>query len=306
MKVSIITPAYNQQAFIRQCLDSVLAQTHEDWEQIVVDDCSPDRTADIVRSYGDPRIRLHCNASRNGVEDLHRSYNAALALATGEIVAVLEGDDHWPAEKLSKQLPAFEKPSVVLSWGTLMQDFGNPAHANEPTAHRIPRSEFSSDTEWLLLGNSIGAATVMARTDALRQVGGFYQVPGTVYVDYSTWLRLSTLGEFRFVPEVLGYWRQHSGQTTRTKKEAVLWSEIAIVEDFLRSPPLEIAPQIFALHSARVRASLRCRRAMLHHLRGYRMLALGQYLRALPSVPKAERWFVVKAMAKAIIGRSAA
>ena len=114
--VSILTPTYNHQLYIRQCIESVLAQTDERWEQIVLDDGSTDATGAIVSSFKDERVR-YVPQEHTGIEHLADTYNKGLAMARGELIAVLEGDDFWPPDKLERQIPAFADPDVVLSWG---------------------------------------------------------------------------------------------------------------------------------------------------------------------------------------------
>jgi glycosyltransferase involved in cell wall biosynthesis len=116
MLVSIISPTFNQQRYVAQCIESALAQTYPNWEQSFVDDGSTDATREAIASYPDPRIRLialpHC-----GLGALAESYNAALAVASGSLVGILEGDDAWPADKLERQVPLFDDPGTVLGWG---------------------------------------------------------------------------------------------------------------------------------------------------------------------------------------------
>src|SRR5215207_5731916 len=96
-RVSIITPTFQHESFIRTCIKSVLAQENRSWALIVVDDASSDRTVEIVKQYiaQDQRIRLIRHSENYGIARLSDSYNEALALCRGELVAVLEGDDEW-------------------------------------------------------------------------------------------------------------------------------------------------------------------------------------------------------------------
>src|SRR4051812_29758132 len=99
--VSVITPTYNHEKFISACIESVMAQTYTKWEQIIIDDGSTDGTAEIIRSYRDPRIN-YVHQPNQGIEQLAISYNRALEVATGELIGILEGDDTWPDNKLER------------------------------------------------------------------------------------------------------------------------------------------------------------------------------------------------------------
>ena len=124
-KVTGGDPTYQHAAFIGECIRSVLAQTFDDWEMVVVDDGSDDGTADIAESFDDPRIAV-LRRPHEGASGLGRAYASALAVTTAPIVAILEGDDTWPPYKLERQLPLFDRPAVVLSYGAadLIDDHG--------------------------------------------------------------------------------------------------------------------------------------------------------------------------------------
>ena len=114
--VSIITPTYNHEQFIGQCVGSVLAQTYTNWEQIIIDDGSTDNTNEVIKTYNDRRIR-YIYQKNVGIWKLNETYNKALALANGELIAILEGDDFWPPDKLEVQVPFFLNTNVVLAFG---------------------------------------------------------------------------------------------------------------------------------------------------------------------------------------------
>ena len=100
-KVSIIMPSYNSAEFIGRSIDCILAQTYENWELLIVDDCSTDETTAIVSRYQDPRIRLLQNENNSGAA-ISRNYG--LREATGKWIAFLDSDDYWLPEKLEKQI----------------------------------------------------------------------------------------------------------------------------------------------------------------------------------------------------------
>ena len=223
--VSIITPTYNHVPYIGRCIESVVAQTEARWEQIVIDDGSTDGTAEIVSRFTDERIRFVSRPHR-GIAGLGEAYNRALAMARGEVVAILEGDDFWPQDKLELQLPAFEDPDVVLSWGLAVEtDQAGVARRVHPTRRHLRMHQHRSpaDTVRRLLEEScIPACTVVCRTSALRAVGGFHQPDGLPNVDYPTWLQLCRAGRFAPVDRVLGFYRRHDQQVSVTMTKAMM------------------------------------------------------------------------------------
>ena len=148
--VTAIMPTYNHAAFIGQAVESILAQTFGAWELVVVDDGSTDGTPDIARGYRDPRIRV-ITRDHGGLYRLGDLYGAALEWSTAPLLAILEGDDTWPPGKLALQVPDFDDPGVVLSYGAgwLIDEFGcrygqvNPpfpeaGRTNDPSGSILP------------------------------------------------------------------------------------------------------------------------------------------------------------------------
>ena len=99
--VSIIMPSYNTAEYIAESIESVLNQTYENWELIIVDDCSTDNTDEIVQQFDDERIKYHKNKKNSGAAV---SRNRALKLARGKWIAFLDSDDLWLPEKLEMQI----------------------------------------------------------------------------------------------------------------------------------------------------------------------------------------------------------
>lgn len=99
--VSIIMPSYNTAEFISQSIESVLNQTHANWELIIVDDCSEDETEKVVLKFGDKRIKFIKNEKNSGAAITR---NKALREAKGKWIAFLDSDDLWTPDKLEKQI----------------------------------------------------------------------------------------------------------------------------------------------------------------------------------------------------------
>lgn len=224
--ISIITPTYNHESFIRMCLESVLRQTYAHWEQIIVDDGSSDATVAVASSYQDPRIRV-IHQAHQGPFELAGTYNYALRLAKGELIAILEGDDYWPDTKLITLVPSFLDPQVVLAYGEAVDvdSAGKPQPLETYTTRlrkKLPSSILSNQpvgkaTHHMLLAEGrslVSPSSVILRRETLERIGGFQQVPCLPLTDYPTFLELSLLGTFYYSPDIMGFRRRHEHSIT--------------------------------------------------------------------------------------------
>ena len=223
--VSIITPTFNHQSFIGSCIDSVLNQTYEDWEMIIVDDGSSDDTVETALNYAkkDKRIKVFPRANV-GIFQLADTYNFALAQSSGEFVAVLEGDDVWEPDKLELQMKAFEAtPDAILSWGdaeitsTTLDPIG-PTRSGDAGENRTAFDNRPVGTvlNQLYLENFISAVTIVIRRTELDAIGGFQHRENLPLVDYPTLLALAVRGPFAYVGKKLAQWRWHPNQVTKS------------------------------------------------------------------------------------------
>jgi glycosyltransferase involved in cell wall biosynthesis len=224
--VSIITPTYNHERFIAQCIESVLAQTYSNWEQIIIDDGSTDNTAEIVRRYGDPRIR-YFHQDNAGIEALAHSYNRALGIAQGSLVAILEGDDRWPVAKLTDLVPAFLDEDVVLAYGAVADiaasgrwggRLGRSVRKRGGLSKKILFNDpVGSATGYILRADGVDLvppSTVVIRRAALEAIGGFQYYPGLCVTDFPTFAKLSLAGCFYYSTNVMGFRRRHLASAT--------------------------------------------------------------------------------------------
>ena len=219
--LTIITPTYNHQDYIAQCVESVLRQTYSNWEQIIIDDGSTDKTADIVRGYSDRRIRF-IHQPNQGIEALALTYNRALSLAKGEIIAILEGDDAWPPDKLSAQLSAFADERIVLAYGVVKEcaadgTLNNSLSRSVRRRSKLPKTilfncPVGAATRYMLRAESIDLipeSTVLIRRSSLESIGGFQCVQDLCVASFPTFLKLGLVGPFHYAPVALGYRRRH-------------------------------------------------------------------------------------------------
>jgi glycosyltransferase involved in cell wall biosynthesis len=267
--VSIVTPTYNRRDYLAVCIESVLAQTFPNWEQIIVDDGSIDETDRLVGSYRDPRLR-YVFLEHRGIDHLGETYNRGLQAARGEYVAILESDDFWPPDKLSRQIASFQQPGVVLSYGrAALVDATGRTFAITPPPPRNPSIRSNTPPaavlKRLLFHNFIIAATVMIRRQTLEEVGGFLQPSYCQCVDLPTYLAVSLKGTFAYVDARLGFWRRHLGQNTFLNTRQVLLSGCRYAREFFEHarqngalpPELEMLEAEFTRYEARIEEYVR-------------------------------------------------
>ena len=201
-KFSVVIPTYNQADYLKVALRSVLDQTYQDYEVIVVNNYSTDHTLDVIRDAGDPRVQV-INFHNQGVIGAGR--NVGIRASRGTYVAFLDSDDTWYPNKLERASEVIEADPVaglICHDQDLVRD-GRPAGA----AQIGPPVGFKGNMhDYLLLrGNCVStSASVVARRH-LEEVGLFSEDPAHITVeDYDLWLKLSTVCRFHFIPEVLG------------------------------------------------------------------------------------------------------
>lgn len=116
--VSVIMPSFNTGKYIKQSIESVMAQTYQNWELLIVDDCSTDNTDDIIASISDERIRYYKNEHNSGAAV---SRNRALREAKGKWIAFLDSDDLWMPDKLEKQIAFMERNGFHFSYTNYLE-----------------------------------------------------------------------------------------------------------------------------------------------------------------------------------------
>jgi glycosyltransferase involved in cell wall biosynthesis len=200
--VSVIIPAYNGQAYIREAIESALAQTYRPIEVLVVDDGSPIDMAGSVSGFG-PEVKYL--RQENGGTAAARNFG--WRSARGEYIALLDQDDLWLPGKLEKQIPLFaEDPAIGLVAGW-MEVFDTLT--GEPKGTYEPRAEMTVHD---MLGHELPPVqTMIFRRSALEKIGGFDEtMKGTD--DWDINIRIAA--EFRVVAvqEILGRARMHEGQ----------------------------------------------------------------------------------------------
>ncbi|WP_286921292.1 glycosyltransferase family 2 protein [Marinobacter sp.] len=209
MLVSVIMPAYNAETTIAEAVESVIAQTIEDWELLVVDDGSSDSTAEIVKRYvdKDPRVSLLAQPTPSGSPAAPR--NKAMSVAKGRYFAFLDSDDVWFPDKLEKQLRFMKTNRCSMSCTGYL---AFQSSIDQPVGYFIPPKE--TGYAQLLAENTVGCLTMIVDT---QQVGSV-EFPPCGHEDYALWLDLSRDGERVYgMPDVLAGYRLSDGSVSSNK-----------------------------------------------------------------------------------------
>jgi glycosyltransferase involved in cell wall biosynthesis len=227
--VSIISPVYNHEKYITDCIESVRNQTYTDWEMIIINDGSTDNTIKVIESFLKLEDRIHLLDQENvGIFRLSDTYNRGLQVAKGKYIAILEGDDFWERNKLERQVAIMESDqSIILAWGqarTYNESSGIPASLTTLTNQQ---EVFNNDPPGLILKslffeNPIPAVTMLFRRDILIGTGGFQQGFNLPLVDLPTIFNLVQKGKFYFDPQLLATWRISANQITKTYPVEIL------------------------------------------------------------------------------------
>lgn len=208
-KVSIIIPAYNALDYLPMTLASVLHQTFEDFEVIIINDGSSDAIEDwFAKTVHDPRVTLVSQVN-NGPS---AARNAGIQHAKGDYIAFLDADDLWEPDKLSKQVQILDEDpdaGLVYTWVSYIDPEGNPTG-------RI-RKNVQEGKVWasLIQHNIVECGSVaLVRQECFERVGVFNESLHIIE-DIDMWLRIAEHYSFRCIPEPLVYYRQHTGSLSR-------------------------------------------------------------------------------------------
>lgn len=186
--ISIIMPCYNASQFIKESIESVLSQTYENWELIIVDDGSTDDTATIIKIYVAADNRVRYFYQENGKQGKAR--NLGLTKSSGSFVAFLDADDLWLPEKLFVQILEIEKHDVDLVFSD-SYIFNDSEVENLSQIMGIPDAVFydKKSIQMFLEYNRIPILTVLVKKEKIISSGGFSEQVQNIE-DYHLWLKM--------------------------------------------------------------------------------------------------------------------
>jgi len=229
-KVTVMMAVYNAERYLRQAIESILGQTFDDFELLIIDDGSTDSSPAIIRSYSDARIRVLRNESNSGVA---YSRKRALLNARGHFVAVLDADDVSFPRRLEIQVAFLDTHLdvvVVCSGREVVDENGKVLQVNRGVLDHL-------SMHWrLLFGNPIANSSTMFRRVMALEVGGYDEKRLYGPEDYDLWSRLANRGKIAQLDNPLVQYREHSDSLVHTEPYmGRIEIALEIVRDNIRS-----------------------------------------------------------------------
>jgi hypothetical protein len=211
--IDVVVPCYNYGRFLRQCTESVLTQTGVDVRVLVIDDASPDNTAEVATALArDPRVAVRRHVTNQG----HiATYNEGLEWASADYTLLLSADDYLLPGALCRVSNLMDaSPEVGFTFGNAIE---LSVSGHETRTRSVAGAANSSDAcvlrgrEFIVLSgvnNLVPTCTAVVRTELQKRLGGYrYQLPHTG--DMEMWLRFAAHASVGFIPEYQGVYRQH-------------------------------------------------------------------------------------------------
>ncbi len=211
--VSIVTPAYNVEAYLEDTLKSVLLQTYKNWEMLlIVDSHSSDKTLEIAQRFSreDVRIRVFYNAKAPG--GVAENRNTAISAAKGQLIAFLDSDDLWLPRKLELQLAHIMQRNAKISYHSF-----TPLH--EDRQGKVRRALRTVKANDLLKDNVLSCISVMAYAPLIKQ----HQFKNTPHEDLVFWLEILKNHQAEPLGDSLAFYRVRSNSRSGNKFHSALW-----------------------------------------------------------------------------------
>lgn len=233
-KVSVVIPTYNYAHFLREAIESVLAQTFRDFEVIVVDDGSTDNTPEVVAQFGD-RVQYIRQANQGP----NAARNTGVLAARGEFIALLDADDLWLPDKLSRQVAlADTRPEAGLIYsGMLLFDSESGAVIGY---HPLARCREGWVLRDLYMYHFVPSPTPLIRREVFEQVGIFDET-AIGPDDWDLLMRIAAHYQFAFVPDFLAMYRVHASVAGSKSIETYAAEMLDFFERMADQYPVELA-----------------------------------------------------------------
>jgi glycosyltransferase involved in cell wall biosynthesis len=220
-RVSVVTSVHNGEAYLEECVDSILNQTMKDFEYIILNNGSTDRTADILIKYTDPRIRIIHQENLGVVNSL----NKGVSLCRSDLIARLDADDYVHPHWLEKQCEYMNQNQDIVLCSSRFEELINGKLY--PQSFPFIENDFEIRKS-LSFMNPIAHSLSIIRKPSVMKVGG-YDPKLIIAHDYDLWIRLLAEGKGHNLSEALGVHRTHDASYSM-KKERTMIKEVFQVQ----------------------------------------------------------------------------
>lgn len=206
--VSVLMPVFNAEKYLIEAIQSIINQTYQNFEFIIVDDCSSDGSKEIIKKFTDNRIKLIEKTSNSGISE---TLNVGIKEAKGKYIARMDADDISHPKRIEKQVAFLERNSKYVVCGSNYYLINNNFNVKLPEENEAIKVE-------LLKSCCIGHPTVVLKTSVLKKYNFFYKKESEPTEDYNLWIELIKKGKFYNLQESLLGYRIHDAQITKQKK----------------------------------------------------------------------------------------
>ena len=210
--VSVLLPAYNAQSTIVESINSILSQTYQNLELIIINDGSTDTTAQKIQSVSDKRIRYYENDGNKG---LIYTLNRGIRLSQGVYIARMDADDISLPTRIEKQVALMESSRNLIVCGTDISFFGSYSKLKSASNSFLCFSSPSEFRYFLIKGPGFAHPTVMIRKSILDKYKIFYDADFLFAEDYKLWIDLMSYGDFCNIKEKLLIYRLSDTQISQ-------------------------------------------------------------------------------------------
>lgn len=213
--VSVIMPVYNGENFLKEAIESVIAQTYTDWELIIINDGSTDKTEEIIQDFLTDKRLKYLFQENQGVA---KARNNGVKKCQGEYLAFLDADDIWLSEKLEFQMKVVKRSIEPIFVCTNFFYINNNGEIKGELFSKNIKSYQGFVQKMLLTRNIISTSSVLMPKDIFLKLNGFNEkIKIKVGEDYEFWLRVSGLIKLVCLEKSLIKYRVHLNQTTKNK-----------------------------------------------------------------------------------------
>jgi len=240
--ISVIIPVFNGEKHLKESVESVLSQTYQNWELIIINDGSTDNTEKVILNQTDKRIRYFFNETNMGII---YSLNRGLDEAKGEFIARLDADDIALPFRLEKQIKFLtgNKEYVLV---------GSYFHTIDAAGKYLQMVTFPDNDRdarsYLLLHNCFCHSSVMMRAAVIKELR--YDPEYQICEDYDLWYRISGKGKISNIPIFAALYRLHDGNTSQKKKEIMFANVNRINQKILDTLKIEYSEKELEIHSS--------------------------------------------------------